>query len=258
MIDLIWLMKRIKHLIKTFKYVTIIYIDYVVNSFITRQIKFISNNVDKLNIKLIRASIYLSQFRFDVRYKFDKSHIIFDALSRLSTNNCMFSDKNDVFDIENFHDDIIDSNNDVTYIYNNDLITISEKFKLKLQKNYRIDKTWIKILIMLEFLNARLIKKQENISQQIDVLQKSFINQLRESIAFNSFKRTQILLSQSTDDITQSIVEILSSKSNIDRQNNNNRRTHIDFQLIDELIYHIHKNNDYEFEQSKLCIFETC
>ena len=258
MIDLIWLMKRIKHLIEAFKHVTIIYIDHVVNSFITRQIKFINSNVDKLNIKLIRVSIYLFQFRFDVRYKFDKSHIIFDALSRLSTNNCMLNDKNDVFDIENFHDNMINSKNDVTYVYNSDLITISKKFKLKFQKDYRIDKTWIKILIMFESLNVRLIKKQENINQQVDVFQKSFNNQLREFIAFNFFKKVQILLFQSIDDITQSIVEILSSKSNIDRQNSNNRRIDIDFQLIDELIYHIHENNDYEFEQSKLCIFETC
>ena len=149
-IDLIWLVKRIKHLIETFKHITIIYIDYVVNSFIIRQIKFINNNIDKLNMKLIRVSIYLFQFRLDVRYKFDKSHIIFDAFNRLSTNNYMFNDKNDVLDIENFHENMIDSKNDVTYVYNNDLIAISKKFKLKFQKDYRTNKISIKILIMFE------------------------------------------------------------------------------------------------------------
>ena len=134
-------MKRIKYMIENFKHVIIIYIDYIVNSFIIRQIKFINNNVNKLNIKLIRASIYLFQSRFNVRYKLKKSHIIFDAFNQLSINNCMFNDKDDVFDIENFHDDIINSKNDVIYVFNNDLITMFENFKLKFQKNYRIDKT---------------------------------------------------------------------------------------------------------------------
>ena len=252
MIDLIWLMKRIKHLIETFKHVTIIYIDYVVNSFITRQIKLIISNVNKLNMKLIRVSIYLSQFRLNVRYKLDKSHIIFDALSRLSINNCMFNDKNDVLDIENFHEDMIDSKNDVIYAYNSDLITMSKNFKLKFRQDYRFDKVWIKILTMFEFLNARLIKKKK------EVLQKSFDDSTTQSSITKSLSQTT---NQSVDVLSnqQSTTSsfITESVLQIDRQASN-RRTDIDFQLIDELIYHIHESNDYEFEQSKLCIFEIC
>ena len=37
----------------------------------------------KLNFRLIRASQYVSQFNFDVRYRFDKIHLIFDALNKL-------------------------------------------------------------------------------------------------------------------------------------------------------------------------------
>ena len=44
-------MKRIRYIIETFKYIIIIYIDYVVNSLIIRQIKLINNNVNKLNMK---------------------------------------------------------------------------------------------------------------------------------------------------------------------------------------------------------------
>lgn len=110
------------------------------HSFITRQIKFTNNNVNKLNMKLIRVSIYFFQFRFDVGYKFDKSHIIFDALNRLFIKNCIFSDKNDVLNIENFYKNMINSKNDIIYVYNNDLITMFENFKLKLQKKYRTNK----------------------------------------------------------------------------------------------------------------------
>ena len=66
MIDLIWLIKRIRRLIETFKHVIIIYTNHAVNSFITRQIKFTNNNIDKLNMKLIRTSIYFFQFRLNI------------------------------------------------------------------------------------------------------------------------------------------------------------------------------------------------
>ena len=255
MIDLIWLMKRIKHLIETFKHITIIYIDHVVNSFIARQIKLITNNVNKLNMKLVRVSIYLFQFRLNVRYKLDKSHIIFDAFSRLSINNCMLNDKNDVLDIENFHENMIDSKNDVIYAYNSDLITMSKNFKLKLRQDYRFDKVWIKILTMFESLNARLVKKKK------EVLQKSFDDSATQSSITKSLLQTtnqsiDVLFNQQST-TSSSVTKSFSQTSQIDRQANN-RRTDIDFQLIDELIYHIYESNDYEFEQSKLCIFEIC
>ena len=91
-------------------------------------------------MKLIRVSIYLFQFRLNVRYKFDKSHVIFDAFNRLFIKICMFNDKNDVFDIENFHENMINSKNDVIYVYNSDLITMFENFKLKFRQNYQFDK----------------------------------------------------------------------------------------------------------------------
>ena len=133
MTKLIWLIKQIRHMIKTSKYIIIIYIDHVVNSSIIRQIKFINNNVDKLNIKLIRVSIYLSQFWLNVRYKSKKSHIILDAFNHLSTRNIIFNDKNNVLDIENFHNDMINSKNNDIYVFNKNLITIFDDFKRRLK-----------------------------------------------------------------------------------------------------------------------------
>ena len=121
-------------MIETFKYIIIIYIDHVVNSSITRQIKFINNNVDKLNMKLIRVSIFLSQFRLNVRYKSKRFYIILDAFNRLSIKNIMFNDKNNVLDIENFYNNIINSKNDDIYIFNKNLITIFDDFKRRLKK----------------------------------------------------------------------------------------------------------------------------
>ena len=117
MIDLIWLIKRIRHLIETFKHVIIIYTNHAVNLFITRQIKFTNNSVDKLNMKLIRTSIYFFQFRLNIRYKSNKKHIISNVFNRLLITNRMSSDKNDVLNIENFHTIMINSENDFTYVY---------------------------------------------------------------------------------------------------------------------------------------------
>ena len=75
----------------------------------------------------------------------------------------MFNDKNDIFNIENFHENIIDSKNDVIYVYNNDLITMFENFKLKFRQSYQFDKIWIKILTMFESFNARLINEKKNL-----------------------------------------------------------------------------------------------
>ena len=89
--------------------------------------------MNKFNIKLVRASIYLSQSKLNIRYKFEKSHIKLNVLNKLFIMNRMSNDKNNVLNIENFHDNIINSKNDVIYVYNQKLITILSKF----EKNYK-------------------------------------------------------------------------------------------------------------------------
>lgn len=57
--------------------------NYDASSSIVKQIKLTSSNIDRLNIKLVRASIYLSQFRLNVHHRFDKFNLMSNALSRL-------------------------------------------------------------------------------------------------------------------------------------------------------------------------------
>ena len=91
-------------------------------------------------MKLIRVFVYLSQFRLNMRYKLNKSHIIFDALNRFLINNRMFNNIKNVLDIENFHNNIVNFENNFIYVKNNELIAISLEFKQKLQNDYEIDK----------------------------------------------------------------------------------------------------------------------
>ena len=150
-------------MIKIVKHVIVIYTNYITNSFITRQTKLINNNVDKLNIKLIRAFVSLSQFRLNVRYKLNKFHIIFDALNHFFIDNQMFNDIKNVFDIENFYNNTINFENNFIYVWNNELIIISLEFKQTLQIDYETNEIWMRILNMLKTLNARVIKKMKSI-----------------------------------------------------------------------------------------------
>lgn len=92
-------------MIKSTIHFTIIYIDHEANSTIITQIKLNTINIDKLNLKLIKAFIYLSQFCLTIRHKFDKTNVISNALSRLSTK---LKKKNSV-DLKHYHDDMKNS-----------------------------------------------------------------------------------------------------------------------------------------------------
>ena len=53
----------------------------------------------KINVHLIRASQFLRQFRFDIKYKSDKKHIVFDALSRFVNNKSILFEDHSKLDV---------------------------------------------------------------------------------------------------------------------------------------------------------------
>ena len=113
----------------------VIYIDHVVNSVIANQTKFIFNFVNKLNMKFIRAFMYLFQFRLKIYHRFDKFNLILDALSRLFS----IADKNNIVDnlnIESFHFEIFDSEINHSYVFNQSLITMNSEFCRKFKIDY--------------------------------------------------------------------------------------------------------------------------
>lgn len=70
-------------MVEAFKHDIIIHTDHASATSIARQTTLSTTNTDKLNLRLVRASQYLSQFSLDVRHKPGKQHIIPEALSRL-------------------------------------------------------------------------------------------------------------------------------------------------------------------------------
>ena len=117
----------------------VIYIDHVVNSIIINQIKLIFSSVDKLNLKLIRAFTYLSQFRLRVFHRIDKSNIISDVLSRFSIIRHFNSNtKIDNLDLKFYHFHVEKSNFNENSIRVT-LIEMSSKFRKKLIVEYQKD-----------------------------------------------------------------------------------------------------------------------
>ena len=77
-------MRKIKHFIETFKILSIIiYINYFAAMQIARQITLFISFINKLNLRLIKISQYLSNFNLIIRYKTNKSNVVFNALFKL-------------------------------------------------------------------------------------------------------------------------------------------------------------------------------
>ena len=98
----------------------------------------ITSAVEKLNLRLVRASEYLQQSDLNVYHKSKKLHIVSDALSRLTSTNKGQADPSDKLN--------------AFYVYYTLLIEIKSNFKLKLIDSYQKDKPWRKVLKQLKEL----------------------------------------------------------------------------------------------------------
>src|ERR1700726_2793154 len=92
---LVFAVKKTRHLVEANDFPTIIHTDHVAVKHVAHSTSLKSSSPERANMRLIRASQYLSQFRLDVRYKPGKENIAADALSRLKK----FPSKVDIFTV---------------------------------------------------------------------------------------------------------------------------------------------------------------
>ena len=85
MTDLIWIIRKIRHMIESFKAFLIFYTDHETSLEIARQTSLTTFSIDKLNLRLVRAFDYIQKFDIFIRHKLEIIHIVSDALSRLSS-----------------------------------------------------------------------------------------------------------------------------------------------------------------------------
>jgi hypothetical protein len=94
--------RKVRYIILGSKLGITVYIDYLTIVTIVKQDSLFFNNTDKLNLCLIRVSLYLSQFNLDVRYRFGFLNIVFNVLSYFANTKAQFiipSDENVLEDI---------------------------------------------------------------------------------------------------------------------------------------------------------------
>ncbi len=84
---IVWVLRKIRHMIESSKHPTLILTDHGTALGITKQISLLTSSTNKPNLRLIRASKYLQRFNIEIRHKPGKQHIVSDALSRLPSTN---------------------------------------------------------------------------------------------------------------------------------------------------------------------------
>ena len=84
---LVWTICKIIHLIDNSPLATIVYTYHLASIEVMKQTSLTSSSVDRLNLRLVQVSQYLSHFNLEVRYKPEKRHTVPDALSRLMNSS---------------------------------------------------------------------------------------------------------------------------------------------------------------------------
>ena len=108
---------------------------------ISKQINFITFNIDKLNLRFIKTSQYLFDFNLQMKHKVDKFNVVSNVFFRFQAD-VITTKKIDVLKIlyESFielcDDDLI-TKKSIEYTYHIILIEITNDFKQKLQKIYQ-------------------------------------------------------------------------------------------------------------------------
>ena len=145
--DIVWILRKIRHLFdfsltKSF----VIFIDHDVALEIIKQISMIIVSTDKFNFRLVKAFDYIQRFELKIRHKFDKQHIVFDALFRLVNINI------DVASTD-------ESELDVLFIIT--LVQMKKDFRRKFIADYITNFNWKKIS---DVLNKQIIDNSAHFS----------------------------------------------------------------------------------------------
>ena len=177
MAGLVWVVKRVRHMIEAATK-TVVFTDHAANPAIINQTKLTSSSSDKLNLRLVRSSTYLSQFQLDIKYRPGKQHVIPDALSRLPAAEGFGNPKPDdpgaldldtfhshpnpltTIDLASYHGGIQDPESDTVYAYQSTTIAMSPEFREKLLASYQKEPIWERLKTMVNGLGNRVEDEQ--------------------------------------------------------------------------------------------------
>ena len=132
---MIWVVKKIRHMIESSQASTVIYTDHGTSLSIVKQTTLSTTSTDKLNLWLVRAFNYLQQFNLDIQHKSGKQHIILNTLFRLASMN----------EGSSSHEGELDTLYD--YAYTTSLVKMSLEFKDMLRTQHG-NEYWIYLMVM--------------------------------------------------------------------------------------------------------------
>ena len=145
LIDIVWVLKKIRHLIDSFEQrSTVIFTNHDATLRLTKQTNLIIVFIDKLNLRLIKAFDYIQRFEIELRHKSDKQHIVSDAFSRLVNINI----------------DTAFEKNELNVLFTIVFVKMKESFRQKLVVDYNID------------LNSSMLDQQDK--NDVNVVKLSF------------------------------------------------------------------------------------
>lgn len=132
---LVWVLRKIRHLVETAKDATTFYTDHGAALGIAKQTALSISSTDKLNLRLIRASDYIQRFNIILKHKPGKQHIVSDALSRLPTDN---------------KEEKLGQEGELDVLFTAALVKMDPDFLRKIREGYASDPIWRKISRVIE------------------------------------------------------------------------------------------------------------
>ena len=165
----VWTIKKVRHLIESSMHSVVIQIDYSAILNIMRQSSITSTtSTMRMNIRLVRASQFLRQFRLDVRHKPNKEHIVSDVLSRLANSKSMLPEDHSKLDVlyacatqAVSCGNVSSSDNVSLYAYSATIVEMNKAFRRRLVLDYQSDRRWRRIAEVVN-ANARLVANDES------------------------------------------------------------------------------------------------
>lgn len=176
LIDLIWILRKVRHIIKSIKTLSIFYTNYKTLLKIAKQTLLTILSTDKLNLRFVQVFEYIQKFNIFIRHKFEIHHFVFNALSRSFSSTILFS-----------------QDKELNVLFTASMIEMSENFKKRMLNDYIMNQNWIRIIKILNFNNKNNIRLSfVNINHLI------YIKNLSDKTSFFVF--TKICVSNSMID----------------------------------------------------------
>ena len=137
-VSIVWVVKKVHHMIEVTEQIMIIYTDHFITVFIVQQSSLNIINIEKLNLHLICASEYLQHFHLNVQYKSGRMNIVLNTLSQLISCKLNHS-KSDKFSLDVLHMSTVST-------YANSLIKVSSEFHQHILHSYTVEPHWQHII----------------------------------------------------------------------------------------------------------------